>query len=57
MPEVELGRQRVKGLVPKSRGGGTGGMGGREVRGVAFRTTLDRLGALLVYLTERPAGI
>lgn len=55
MPEVELGRQRVKGLVPKS--GGTGGMGGREVRGVAFRTTLDRMGALLVYLTERPAGI
>lgn len=60
MPEVALGRERREGIGPDvMRGGCTGGWGDRaekNVKGVAFRSTLDRKGALLVYLTERRAG-
>lgn len=55
MPEVGLGRERSEGIGSDVTRGRYGG-GAENVRGVAFRSTLDRKGALLVYLTDRSAG-
>lgn len=54
MPEADLGRERSEGIGPDVTREAVRGRG--NVGGVAFRSTLDPKGTLLVCLTGRRAG-